>query len=180
MRVRLERERERERVLQELHRYTIHTDLLLYPHLNFLASHRFIVWNFTTYLWAPLCIFVCVQLCIYWIIYNTWIWFPYRLCVTRLVERVKAAYYSQPVMMGVHSSLTNVGLVVVTLLMWACVTVRGHGRLFEPPGRSTAWRLVALWVCSIIFHYKTVVKALQGDNGSASPFGFHYLYNTMQ
>ncbi|KAK4323853.1 hypothetical protein Pmani_005492 [Petrolisthes manimaculis] len=29
---------------------------------------------------------------------------------------------------------------VVVVLAWACVGVRGHGRLIEPPGRSTAWR----------------------------------------
>ena len=33
-----------------------------------------------------------------------------------------------------------VGLLAV--LAWACVGVRGHGRLIEPPGRSTAWRWV--------------------------------------
>ncbi|XP_042228868.1 uncharacterized protein LOC121870955 [Homarus americanus] len=36
---------------------------------------------------------------------------------------------------GVWTSVT-----VLVLLTWASVGVRGHGRLVEPPGRSTAWR----------------------------------------
>ncbi|XP_064087986.1 uncharacterized protein LOC135202496 [Macrobrachium nipponense] len=32
------------------------------------------------------------------------------------------------------------GVVVALVLAWACVGVNGHGRLIEPPSRSTAWR----------------------------------------
>lgn len=34
----------------------------------------------------------------------------------------------------------RVGVGLLAVLAWACVGVRGHGRLIEPPGRSTAWR----------------------------------------
>lgn len=42
----------------------------------------------------------------------------------------------QQLVMGV----VRAGLGVVLGLAWACVGVWGHGRLIEPPGRSTAWR----------------------------------------
>lgn len=42
---------------------------------------------------------------------------------------------NRPVMGNVRA-----GVGVAAVLLWAAVGVQGHGRLIEPPSRSSAWR----------------------------------------